>query len=125
MTSGVFRPKLFGFFGFVWGCFVLGCWFGRIWFCCFTVTQRDVQKLLMATSERSLQRCCSALGQFVSWELRLHYTEIPLKYHPGTGHLPSASVGCCFPTGKPVHGNASRIHRSPSPEQCSACRVRD
>lgn len=105
---------------------MLGCQFGRIWFYCFTVTQRDVQKLLLVTGERNLQRCGSALGQFASWQLWLHFTAIPLcSITLGIGHLPSASVGCCFSMGKPVHGNASRSLRSPSHEQCPESRVRD
>lgn len=54
--------------------------------------QRDVQKLLMVASEKNLQRCDSALRQFVSWELWLHYTAISLwSTTLGTGRTSSFS----------------------------------
>lgn len=102
----MFRPKLFGFL--VWllvgagGCRVLGCWFlgGLFWF--FTVTQAGVQKLLMLTSERNLQRCNNILGQFVLWELKFHSKVTPLGWYaflqPPWAHL--------LPVGKTVYGDA-------------------
>lgn len=75
MTSGRrVQTKAAWFFGFVWGFFCVRVlvWEDLVLFYC------NPEMCKWVTGEMNLQRCGSALGQFVSWELWLHYTEIPL-----------------------------------------------